>query len=74
MDSELPLSSTERSRLHRLRERGRSNRAELYAVLDAGLICHLGVVIDGAPVVLPTGYGRSGDTLFLHGSSANNWA
>jgi nitroimidazol reductase NimA-like FMN-containing flavoprotein (pyridoxamine 5'-phosphate oxidase superfamily) len=71
MDSELPLSPTERSRLRRLRERGRSDRAELYSVLDAGLICHLGVVIDGAPVVLPTGYGRSDDTLFLHGSSAN---
>jgi nitroimidazol reductase NimA-like FMN-containing flavoprotein (pyridoxamine 5'-phosphate oxidase superfamily) len=71
MSSELPLSPTERTRLHRLRERGRSDRSELYAVLDAGLICHLGVVIDGVPVVLPTGYGRSGDTLFLHGSSAN---
>ncbi len=40
-------------------------------MLDAGLICHLGVVADGAPVVLPTAYGRSGDTLYLHGSSAN---
>ena len=67
----LPLSRTDRTQLRRLRERGRSDRADLYTVLDAGLICHLGVVIDGAPVVLPTGYGRSGDTLFLHGSSAN---
>ena len=71
MDSELPLSPTERTRLRRLRERGRSDRGELYAVLDAGLICHLGVVIDGVPAVLPTGYGRRADTLFLHGSSAN---
>src|SRR6266851_9547153 len=71
MDSELPLSPTERSRLRRLRERGQSDRAELYSVLDAGLICHIGVVIDGAPVVLPTGYGRIGETLYLHGSSAN---
>ena len=66
-----PLSTTERTTLHRLRERGRTERAELYAVLDAGLICHLGVVADGTPVVLPTGYGRTGDTLYLHGSSAN---
>jgi uncharacterized protein len=57
--------------LHRLRERGRSERSDLDAVLDAGLICHLGVVIDGTPVVLPTGYGQIGDTLYLHGSSAN---
>jgi len=71
MRVDLPLSSTPRTRLGRLRERGRSDREELYAVLDAGMICHLGVVIDGAPVVLPTGYGRIGDTLYLHGSSAN---
>ena len=71
MSADLTLSRTERTRLHRLRERGRSDRAELYAVLDAGLICHLGVVVDGSPVVLPTGYGRAGDTLYLHGSSAN---
>jgi nitroimidazol reductase NimA-like FMN-containing flavoprotein (pyridoxamine 5'-phosphate oxidase superfamily) len=71
MSADLTLSSTPRTALHRLRERGRTDRADLYAVLDAGLICHLGVVIDGAPVVLPTGYGRLDDTLYLHGSSAN---
>jgi uncharacterized protein len=65
------LSSTTRTKLHRLRERGSTDRADLYAVLDAGLVCHLGVVIDGTPVVLPTGYGRIGETLYLHGSSAN---
>lgn len=62
------LSSTERTRIRRLRERGQEDRAELYAVLDAGLICHLGVIVKGSPVVLPTGYGRDGDTLYLHGS------
>src|SRR5262249_43372736 len=36
-----------------------------------GMICHLAVVRDGSPVVLPTAYGRVGDTLYLHGSSAN---
>jgi uncharacterized protein len=66
-----PLSSTSRTTLRRHRERGMTDRAELYAVLDPGLICHLGVVADGAPVVLPTAYGRDGDTLYLHGSSAN---
>jgi nitroimidazol reductase NimA-like FMN-containing flavoprotein (pyridoxamine 5'-phosphate oxidase superfamily) len=71
MSADLPLSTTQRTTLHRLRERGRADRAELYAVLDVGLICHLGVIVDGAPVVLPTGYGRAGDTLYLHGSSAN---
>ena len=56
---------------HRLRERGRTDRSDLDAVLGAGLICHLGVLIDGVPVVLPTGYGRIDETLYLHGSSAN---
>jgi hypothetical protein len=70
-DTCTPLSSTPRTELHRLRERGRSDRGALDEVLDAGLVCHLGVVIDGVPVVLPTGYGRIGGTLYLHGSSAN---
>ena len=65
------LSSTGRTALHRHKERGRTDREDLYAVLDAGLICHLGVTIDGVPVVLPTAYGREGDRLYLHGSSGN---
>ena len=71
MSPDLPLSTTTRTTLHRLSERGKTERADLYTVLDAGLICHLGVIIDGYPVVLPTGYGREGDTLYLHGSSGN---
>ena len=71
MSADLTLSATPRTTLGRLRERGQTDRVDLYAVLDAGLICHLGVVIDGTPVVLPTGYGRIDDTLYLHGSSAN---
>jgi uncharacterized protein len=66
-----PLSTTPRTTLGRLRERGHTDRSSLHDVLDAGLICHIGVVIDGVPAVLPTGYGRRGETLYLHGSSAN---
>ncbi len=66
------LSSTPRTALGRHRERGRTERDDLYAVLDTGLICHLGVIVDGAPRVLPTGYGRLADLLYLHGSSANS--
>jgi nitroimidazol reductase NimA-like FMN-containing flavoprotein (pyridoxamine 5'-phosphate oxidase superfamily) len=65
------LSSTPRTALRRHRERGQTDRAALYEVLDAGLVCHLGVVAGGDPVVLPTAYGRDGDTVYLHGSSAN---
>lgn len=71
MDPFRALSTTERTKLGRLAERGLTDRAALDEVLDAGLICHLGVVIDGTPVVLPTGYARIGETLYLHGSSAN---
>ncbi len=71
MTSELTLSATTRTTVGRHAERARADRADLYAVLDAGMICHLGVVIDGSPVVLPTAYGRDGDTLYVHGSSAN---
>lgn len=66
-----PLSPTARTGVRRHAERARSDRADLYAVLDAGLVCHLGVIMGGAPAVLPTAYGRLGDTLYLHGSSAN---
>ncbi|MFD6350840.1 pyridoxamine 5'-phosphate oxidase family protein [Nocardia tengchongensis] len=64
-----PLSPTPRSSLTRAKERGRTDRADLEAILDAGLICHLGVLMHGAPVVIPTIYGRDGDTLYLHGST-----
>jgi hypothetical protein len=50
-------------------ERAQTDRSALDAVLDAGLICHLGVVVDGAPLVLPTAYGRNGDTLYIQGST-----
>jgi uncharacterized protein len=71
MSIQTPLSATPRTKLRRLAERGRTDRADLYAVLDAGFICHLGVNSGGGPRVLPTAYGRVEDTLYLHGSSAN---
>lgn len=67
------LSETARTQLTRHAERAGGDAAELYAVLDAGLVGHLGWVRDGAPVVLPMGYGRSGNTLYLHGSSGSGW-
>ncbi|WP_031167092.1 pyridoxamine 5'-phosphate oxidase family protein [Streptosporangium roseum] len=65
------LSPTPRTTLRRSKERARTDREDLYAVLDAGLICHLGVVAGGSPMVVPTGYGRIGDTLYLHGSTGS---
>ncbi|MCW2890075.1 MAG: flavin-nucleotide-binding protein [Streptosporangiaceae bacterium] len=69
--SSTPLSSTERTRHRRLRENGRTDRAELFAVLRAGFVCHLGVVVDGVPMVVPTVYGFDAATLYFHGSVAS---
>jgi uncharacterized protein len=66
-----PLHRSERTRLRRAPEEGSYERSDLEAVLDAGWICHLGVIIDGWPMVVPTTYGRDGDRLYLHGSVAS---
>jgi nitroimidazol reductase NimA-like FMN-containing flavoprotein (pyridoxamine 5'-phosphate oxidase superfamily) len=68
-----PLPVTERTRHRRLREQGSTERDDLRAILTAGVICHLGVVVDGDPMVVPTVYGLDGDgdTLYLHGSVAS---
>jgi nitroimidazol reductase NimA-like FMN-containing flavoprotein (pyridoxamine 5'-phosphate oxidase superfamily) len=63
--------ATERTRLRRLPEQGSHRRDDLHAVLDAGFVCHLGIEVDGGPMVVPTSYGRNRDLLYLHGSSAS---
>jgi uncharacterized protein len=52
-------------------ERGTSDRATAFAILDEGLICHVGFVADGRPWVIPTMYARDGEVLYLHGSPAS---
>ncbi|MBF6330546.1 pyridoxamine 5'-phosphate oxidase family protein [Nocardia transvalensis] len=64
-----PLSPTSRSTVTRYPGRAATDRAVLDAILDAALICHVGVLLHGSPVVVPTTYGRDGDTLYLHGST-----
>ncbi len=66
-----PLSDTPRTRLRRGRQKGRSRREDLFEVLAAGFVCHLGVVVDDAPMVVPTVYGYDDTTLYLHGSVAS---
>jgi len=67
----MELSSTERTRLRRLREQGRSSRTALFDVLRAGFVCHLGLVLDGTPMVVPTVYGFDDSFLYFHGSVAS---
>jgi hypothetical protein len=47
------------------------DRDRVYEILDEGLVCHVGFVIDGQPYVIPTGYGRAEDKLYIHGSAAS---
>ena len=63
--------SSERTRVKRLPNRGAYDRETIYAILDAGFICHVGYVMDGQPYVIPTGFARIGDDLYIHGSSAS---
>ena len=62
---------TERTRVRRLPERATYDRATVHSILDEGFLCHVGFVVDGQPYVIPTGYARVGDTLFLHGSTGS---
>ncbi len=62
---------TDRTQVHRIPKRGIYEKKEIYRILDEGLVCHVGFIANGMPVVIPTGYGRRGDTLYVHGSSAS---
>ncbi|MFF7544789.1 pyridoxamine 5'-phosphate oxidase family protein [Streptomyces canus] len=64
------LPQTELTRHRRLREQGSLERADLEAILAAGFICHLGVVVEGRPLVVPTVYGWDARRLYVHGSVA----
>src|SRR3954471_11180772 len=65
------LSPTERTSLKRLPKRGHFDRETVYSILDEGFICHVGFVVDGQPYVIPTGYARVDDRLYIHGSAAS---
>jgi uncharacterized protein len=65
------LSGTPRTRLNRLREEGRSDRADLQAVLRAGFVAHLGVPADHGIMVVPTVYGFDARHVYVHGSVAS---
>ncbi|MEV0979061.1 pyridoxamine 5'-phosphate oxidase family protein [Streptomyces sp. NPDC049915] len=62
---------TDRTVPTRSAERARYDAELVHAILDEGYVCHLGFVRDGAPVVLPTLYGRVGDRLYVHGSTGS---
>jgi len=63
------FSPTARTKVKRLPKRAHYDRDTVYAILDAGFVCHLGYVIDRQPYVTPTAYWREGDAVYWHGSS-----
>ena len=65
------FSVTDHNRVRRLPARGRYDRASVYAIVDAGLVCHVGFVADGRPYVIPTLHARDGDVIYLHGASTS---
>ena len=65
-----PHVPSARTRLVREPDRAVYDRAAAYQILDEGFICHVGFVVEGQPFVIPTGYGRVGDNLYIHGSAA----
>lgn len=65
------MNQTDRSTLRRLPNRGSHEAEAVNTILDAGFLAHVGFCAEGQPFVIPTLYGREGDTLYLHGSAAS---
>jgi hypothetical protein len=66
-----PAAPSDRVRVRRKPDRGRYARATIDAILDAGIVAHVGYVVDGQPYVIPTLYWRDGDDVYWHGSTAS---
>ena len=67
----MTFPQTDRTKLKRLPKRGHFDRETVYGILDEGFICHIGFAPGGQPVVIPTGYARVDDNLYIHGSQAS---
>ena len=68
--SNIVLEQTERTRIHRLPERGAYDRHTIQAILDEALICHVGFAVEGRPVVIPTIHARIDDRDRVHAACA----
>ncbi len=67
----MDFPQTQRTTLKRLPKRGVYDRELVYQILDEGFICHVSFSVDGQPFVIPTGYARVGDQLYIHGSQVS---
>src|SRR5579864_5422178 len=73
MGAENVENFTNRVSLGRYPGRGRYDFETIAGILDAGLLCHVGIVSGDQPIVLPTIYGRIDDHVYLHGSAVARW-
>jgi len=64
-------TQTERTKVKRLPARGHYDRETINGILDEGFICHVGFLVENQPYVIPTGYARVDDQLYIHGSAAS---
>lgn len=62
------LGSTEKTRIRRAPARASKDVEELYELIDESYVCHVGFVVDGSPVVIPTLGWRVDDDVYFHGS------
>lgn len=60
-----------RTRVTRLPKRAVYDKAQVHAILDEGFFCHVGFTVDEQPYVIPTGYVRANEKLYIHGSAAS---
>lgn len=65
------IKPTVRTKVKRIPKRGNFDRETIYSILDEAFICHIGFSIEEQTFVIPTAYGRRGDTLYVHGSAAS---
>ena len=63
--------STDKTKLNRISHKASESVSDLYSVLDNNLVAHVGIIFDGAPLVIPMAYGRVENRLYLHGSSGS---
>ena len=60
---------TERNKLKRVPKRAHYDKETVYQILDAAFVCHVSFVVEGQPFLIPTAYGREGDTIYVHGAT-----
>jgi nitroimidazol reductase NimA-like FMN-containing flavoprotein (pyridoxamine 5'-phosphate oxidase superfamily) len=66
-----PYKQTPRTKLKRRHRNGSYDKQVVHDILDSGLVCHVGFIVEGRPIVTPTAYWRMGESIYFHGSAAS---